>query len=265
MRTKTAFSMIGGISPDGSACMVWTLPMVEGLSKASVFTTLDPRSSAIHAHIPHRYGSVQEYVQSVFDRDFHYMDQLLHKGTLSAHETEFRREISNGLSNLTPEEAFERVKSKRHDFIAHPYNCEYPFMLRHGDLAERHSEACSAFSLKLIPPESFLDWDFGGSHALPFADRGFEVCWLDLDDNIDAREEVADEIYRFKVTINQLAGAVPDDLKLNKLVYSTKLDVLNWEALEASGKNTCTSTCLDDSRVNAVGSVPDDTEVEDPQ
>ncbi len=63
---------------------------------------------------------------------------MLHKGTLSAYETEFRREMSKGLSNLTPEEAFERVKGKRDDYIAHPYNCKYPFVLRHGDLHGRN-------------------------------------------------------------------------------------------------------------------------------
>jgi len=92
----------------------------------------------MHAHISDRYDSVQEYVQSVFDRVFHYMDQMLHKDTLSAYETEFRAEMSDQLSNLTPEDAFERVKSKRNDFIAHPYNCEYPFVLRHGDLHGRN-------------------------------------------------------------------------------------------------------------------------------
>jgi hypothetical protein len=55
------------------------------------------------------------------------MDQMLHKDTVSAHETEFRLEMSDHLSNLTPEDAFERVKSKRDGSIAHPYNqCEYP-------------------------------------------------------------------------------------------------------------------------------------------
>jgi hypothetical protein len=93
----------------------------------------------MHTHISHRYDSVQEYVRSVFDREFHYMDQMLHKGMLSAHETEFRKEMNDHLSNLTPEDAFERVKSKRDDFIAHPYDqCEYPFVLRHGDLHGRN-------------------------------------------------------------------------------------------------------------------------------
>ena len=88
----------------------------------------------MHIHILHRYNSVQEYVQSVFNRRFHYMDQMLHKGMLSGHETEFREEMSDYLYNLTPEDVFERVNSKRDDFIAHPYQCEYPFVLRHGDL-----------------------------------------------------------------------------------------------------------------------------------
>ena len=143
---------------------------------------------------------------------------------------------------------------------------------RRSAWAERHSEVCSAFSLSLIPPDkptfshssprrilAILDWDFGGSHALPFADRGFEVCWPDLDDDDDAREKDADEIYHFQVLIDQLAGAIPSDVQLKKLVYSMKLDILNREALEASGKDTCASTCLDDSGVDA-----DDTEVEDP-
>lgn len=66
------------------------------------------------------------------------MDQMLHKDTVSTHEAEFRAEMSRWLSHLTPEGAFELVKSKRDDFIAHPYNCEYPFVLRHGDLHGRN-------------------------------------------------------------------------------------------------------------------------------
>ena len=66
------------------------------------------------------------------------MDQMLHKGTLSAHEPEFRDEMSRWLVNLSPEDAFERVKSKRDNFIAHLYHCEYPFVLRHGDLHGRN-------------------------------------------------------------------------------------------------------------------------------
>ncbi|KAI9566733.1 hypothetical protein HD554DRAFT_2114707 [Boletus coccyginus] len=107
MRTKTAFNMIGGISPDGSAC-----PLVDGVNVASG--------------------------RSVFDRKFYHMDQMLHKGTLSAHEAQFREEIKQCLFKLSPEDAFECVKSKRDDFMAHPYDCEYPFVLRHGDLHGRN-------------------------------------------------------------------------------------------------------------------------------
>jgi hypothetical protein len=74
---------------------------------------------------------VQEYIQSVLDRQFHYIDQILHKDRLSAYEAKFREQW---FFDLTPEEAFDSVKSQRDDFIAHPYNCEYPFVLRHGDL-----------------------------------------------------------------------------------------------------------------------------------
>lgn len=64
------------------------------------------------------------------------MDQMLHKDTLSAHEAESRLEMSDCLSNLTLEDAFQRVKSKRDDFIAN--QCEYPFVLQHGDLHGRN-------------------------------------------------------------------------------------------------------------------------------
>ena len=73
---------------------------------------------------------MQEYVRS---REFHYMDQMLHKDTFLAHETEFGLEMSDHLSNLTPEDAFERAKSKRDDFLAHQSD-----VLRHGDLHERN-------------------------------------------------------------------------------------------------------------------------------
>ena len=78
---------------------------------------------------------MQEYIQSVLDRQFHYMDQILHKDRLSSYEAEFRAEW---FFDFTPEDAFERVKSQRDEFIAHPYNCEYPFVLRHGDLHGRN-------------------------------------------------------------------------------------------------------------------------------
>ena len=127
---------------------------------------------------------------------------------------------------------------------------------RRSAWAERHNEVRLAFSLMLISPDkptfshssprrilAILDWDFGGSHALQFTDRGFEVCWPDLDD-VDVRIKDAEEIGRFQTLIDQLAGALPVDVKLNQLVLSTGWYVLNQEALKPY---TWASTCLDDS------------------
>ena len=227
----------------------------------------------MHAQILYRYESVQEYVQSIFDRQFHYMDQMLHKGALPAHEAEFREEISKWLVNLSPEGAFERVKSKRADFIAHPYQCEYPFVLRHGDLHGRNVVvryvrlSLSGRSASVNPTFSrssprrilaIIDWDFGGSHALPFADQAFEPSWPDSDETDDVREKQAEEAYNCQLLIDKLAGALPYDTQLIRLVYSTRWDILDREAPKASGKDP--SACLADSGVNVVGSVPDDTE-----
>lgn len=80
----------------------------------------------------------------------------------------------------------------------------------------------------------------------------------DFDDNVDADvkdEEDEDEMLRFQVLIDKLTKALPYDVQLIKSVFSTRWDI-DWEALEASGKDICP-----DSGVDAVGSVPDDTEV----
>ena len=106
---------------------------------------------------------------------------------------------------------------------------------------------------------AILDWDFGGSHVLQFGDRGFEVCWPDLDDDDDdVRIKDAEETDRFQTLIDHLAGALAVDVKLNQLVHSTRWYVLNQEALKPS---TCASTCLDGSGVDIVGTVPDDADV----
>jgi hypothetical protein len=84
------------------------------------------------------------------------------------------------------------------------------------------------------------------------------VCWPDLDDDVAVRMKDAEEIYHFQILIDELAGAVPMDVQLNKLVLSTRWYVLNREAITPSGKDTCASTCVDDSGVDAVGSVPDE-------
>ncbi|KAI9566746.1 hypothetical protein HD554DRAFT_2040106 [Boletus coccyginus] len=219
MRTKTAFNMIGGVSPDGSAC-----PLVDGVNVASgrVSLTWNFRRSrrsyrglstvSVFMYNTGPYESVQEYVQSVFDRQFHYTDQMLHKDTLSAHEAEFR-EIGQCLFNLSPEDAFERVKSKRDDFIIHPYQGEYPFVLRHGDLHGRNVIA----------------------------------SWLDNDENVGVRVKQAEEVYHSQLLIDQFAGELPYDTQPIKLVYSTKWGILDQEALKVPGKYACASACLDDS------------------
>ena len=57
---------------------------------------------------------------------------------------------------------------------------------------------------------------------LQFADKGFEVCWPDLDDDVDVRIKEAEEIDRFQTLIDQLAGALPVDVQLNRLVVSMR-------------------------------------------
>jgi hypothetical protein len=102
---------------------------------------------------------------------------------------------------------------------------------------------------------AILDWDFGGSHALPSADKGFEACSPDFNDDIAVRMKDGEERYHFQILIDELAGELPVDVKLNRLVLSTRWHILNREALTPSEKDTCASTCLDDSGVDAVGSV----------
>ena len=56
---------------------------------------------------------------------------------------------------------------------------------------------------------------------------------------------------------NELAGALPVDVELNKLLLSTSWHILSKEVLTPLGKDTPASTCDAD----AVGSVHDDAEV----
>ena len=142
---------------------------------------------------------------------------------------------------------------------------------RRSTRAERRSEVCSTFSLWSITSVNptfsrssprrilaIIDWDFGGSHALPFADQAFEPSWPDSDETDDVREKQAEEAYNSQLLIDKLAGTLPYDTQLIRLVYSTRWDILDREAPKASGKDP--SARLDDSGVKVVGSVPDDTE-----
>lgn len=45
------------------------------------------------------------------------------------HEAKFREQMSKFRRGLMPEEAMERVKSKRDNWMAQPYNRKYPFVL----------------------------------------------------------------------------------------------------------------------------------------
>ena len=56
---------------------------------------------------------------------------------------------------------------------------------------------------------AIVNWDFGGSHTLPFVDKSFEVCWPDFDDDVSVRMKDAEEIYRLQILIDELAGALP--------------------------------------------------------
>lgn len=239
MRTKTRFKSIGGISPDGTSC-----PLVDGIDAAGGRGIVD----RLGLYNIGPYESVREYVQSVFDRQFHYMDQMLHKGTLSAYEAEFKKEMSDYLNNLTPEEAFERVKSKRDAFMAHPYDCEYPFVLRHGDLHGRNVVVSRTSPRRIL---AILDWDFGGSHALPLADQGFEVSSPDEDENTDVRVQQGEKIYRAQLLLDELSGELHYDSQLMTLVVSTRLYVLDGEVSTARGKDAVASACAD-SNVHSV-------------
>ncbi|KAI6112424.1 hypothetical protein EDD16DRAFT_1602989 [Pisolithus croceorrhizus] len=232
MRSKMSFKLIGGIDPDGAS-----YPLVDGTNAAGGRGIVD--SLGLYNIGP--YESVREYVQSVFDRQFHYMDQMLHKGTLKAHEMEFK-ETSEYLNNVTPEEAFERAKSKRDAFIAHPYDPEYPFVLRHGDLHGRNVVVSHTSPRRIL---AILDWDSGGSQALPLADRDFEVSSPDSDENTDVRMQQGEEIYRAQLQLDDLSRDFPYDSQLMTLMVSTRLYVLDREASTAQGKDAVASVCAD--------------------
>ncbi|KAI6009109.1 hypothetical protein EDC04DRAFT_871842 [Pisolithus marmoratus] len=151
---------------------------------------------------------------------------MLHKDTLSNYRKEFRQEMRECLPNLTPEEAFKLVKSKRDDFMAQSYDWKYPFVLRHGDLHGRNVIVSRSSPRRIL---AIIDWDFGGSHALPFADRDFEVSSPCLSEKTDIRAEQAQEMYDAQLLIDELAGALPRDDQLSKLVVSMRLCVLNQE------------------------------------
>ena len=79
---------------------------------------------------------------------------------------------------------------------------------------------------------AILDWDNGGSHALPFADEGFEVSRRrpDSGDDFYLHQEQTVEMSHFRRLIRQLTGARPYDAQLAKLVFPSTLMILGEEA-----------------------------------
>ena len=65
------------------------------------------------------------------------------------------------------------------------------------------------------------------------------MCWPDFDNDDAVRTKDAEEIYRFQLLIDELAGSLPIDVELNQLVLSTNWQTLNRETLTSSGKGTC--------------------------
>ncbi|KAG6333039.1 hypothetical protein ID866_6047 [Astraeus odoratus] len=229
----TRFTTIGGIDPDGFPC-----PMVDGMdasngrhSTVKVFTPL-ARSCFHPSTAPScpltsflgRYKSLREWAGSIYDREFHYMDQILHKGTLPQYEATFREEMEAWLVYLTPEQAFDRIARKRNEFHSltePPFHVDYPFVLRHGDLHGRNIIVSHSSPRRIM---AVIDWDFGGSHALPFADKDFEVI-SDPEDEAGAEEQ-----FRWQDKIEELVGELPYDFPLMNSVMSIKLDILNASA-----------------------------------
>ncbi|KAG6329712.1 hypothetical protein ID866_9376 [Astraeus odoratus] len=228
MRAHTSFNTIGGINPDGSPC-----PLVEGVTAANGRAAIDCRG--LYNIGP--YNSLREWVGSVFDREFHYMDQMLHKGTLPQHEAAFREEMEDRLVHLTPEQAFDRIARKRsefHSLAEPPFNVVYPFVLQHGDLHGRNIILSHSSPRRII---AVIDWDFGGSHVLPFADRYFEV----ISDPEDERE--AEEQIRWHVKMAKLVGELPYDAALNSSLTSIQLHILDASAkAEVENERTAPST-----------------------
>ncbi|KIO11077.1 hypothetical protein M404DRAFT_994755 [Pisolithus tinctorius Marx 270] len=176
------------------------------------------------------------------------------------HEAEFREEMSECHASLTPEEAFELVKKARDDFMAQPYGCNYPFVLRHGDLHGRNVMVryvpllSGVFQMEIIPPLSrssprrilaILDWDFGGSNALPLADRNFEVSHPDSSEKTDVWIQQAEEISCAQLQLAQLVGALPIDTQLIRLVWCSSLQDLSKAARKARGADAIARPCAD--------------------
>ncbi|KAG6325905.1 hypothetical protein ID866_13184 [Astraeus odoratus] len=75
---------------------------------------------------------------------------------------------------------------------------------------------------------AIIDWDFGGSHVLPFADRDFQVI-TDLE-----QEGVEDKEFEWQNVIDELIRELLLDCPLFKSFMSMKLPILDEEAAAAN-------------------------------
>ncbi|KAF8131675.1 kinase-like domain-containing protein [Boletus edulis] len=221
MRTKTSFHTMGGISPDGSAC-----PLVDGIDDGAGEVLVE--SFGLYNTGP--YKSVREYLQAVLDRRYHYLDQMLHKGTLPTN-----------FSYSTLEEIFELVRCLREKFKANPYDRKYPFVLRHGDLHGRNVIVSRSSPRRIL---GIIDWDFSGSHALPFADSDFELAYPESDQDTNKRVKQAEELQDSGLLLDRVIGEPCSwDAKLKYWTTSTKFYILDFEAATTSGKSVVSSVC----------------------
>ncbi|KAG6332047.1 hypothetical protein ID866_7040 [Astraeus odoratus] len=103
---------------------------------------------------------------------------MLHKAQHSQHEAAFREETASWLVHFNPEQAFDCIARKRN--LEAPFNNVCAFVLRHGDLHGRNIIMREDFSGSHSSPRRMtvvINWNFGGSYALPFADKIFEVIY----------------------------------------------------------------------------------------
>ncbi|KAF8515216.1 kinase-like domain-containing protein [Gautieria morchelliformis] len=208
------FSVIGGISPDGLPS-----PIVNDVDASNGRAELD--QFGLYNIGP--YESLREWVLSCFDRQIHYFDQMLHHETLKQWEARFKMEMEDWLHLLTPETVLEKIKSKRDAFIHAdqlPFDSSHPFVLRHGDFHGRNVLVSRTSPRTIV---AVIDWDFGGSQALPLADDDFEV----ISGPDDAKEAQEQEHWRKR--IDELIGKLPFDYGLVQASHAMTLVTLERE------------------------------------
>ena len=51
------------------------------------------------------------------------------------------------------------------------------------------------------------------------------MCWPDFDDDVAVRMKDAEEMYRFQILIDELAGALPIDVDLSLIIWQQLTDL----------------------------------------